>query len=76
VSNSIHIYHLGQVEKILQEFLKKKRNKHNATTANSRSAIDLVILKRFQYLVWSIVMKSWLMSQVLYKHYEEYVKRF
>jgi hypothetical protein len=29
VGNSIHVYHLNQVQKILQEFLKKKQKRHN-----------------------------------------------
>lgn len=74
INNPIHVYHLTQVEKILQEFLKKKRNKHNPTT--SQSFLGEKQFKIFQYLLWNIIQKSWLMSQVLYKHYEENIKRF
>ena len=74
IKNTLHAYHLTQVQKILQEFLKKKRSKQSAFGKESRIYmsglyIDERRYKRFQYLLWNIVLKSWLMSRVISSAY-------
>ena len=38
--------------------------------------IDERRYKRFQYLLWNIVLKSWLMSRVISSAYSETVRKF
>jgi len=77
------VYHLNQVQKILQEFLKKKQKKHNPFKAKdsnkifqSGSYINEATYRIFQYLLWNIILNSWLMSRVLVTHYAEAVRKF
>ena len=83
ITNSLHAYHLAQVQKILQEFLKKKKPKQSNYNSSKESRMfmsgfymDERRYHRFQYLLWNMILKSWLMSRVLSVAYEEIVRKF
>jgi hypothetical protein len=86
-ANSIHFYHLVQIQKILQDFLKKRRAKMSLTKmkeeklGTSGSFLDDAQYNIFQYLIWNIIIKSWLLSRILKAetnsvHSEEIIKKF
>lgn len=71
-NNFRHAYHINQIEKILQEAMKKKKSKNLGT----KSALRQSEPKVFTYLLWNIALKAWGMCKTIEDNIPEKVAHF